>query len=710
MANIVKELSSKTGDLYEVLPQLENEVLAISCVGKEPEEIRAQIASVLRGTWKKTEKGYRLVADEQAWRELREKQLESDASKVAQWIRDKFAVYKNPLTQADVTKHVADAPLGMPNRLSDSVGRSLSPDALEQLQREYDSRIPGNRAAVECLRAIDPRLLAGMPAKSLRVFALQPTKAQFPLPAGTRQIMASTLSEFASFEQELAKVALPKAENVPGLEAYLESTPQLFLVNPGPVAYAEMVVTRTSLDLNFEILLRAYNQEGQFMFFGREYLDLRSSSDGSPAPDKLIPLDSADKAGFSADSIAAKNAFHAKWDSRNDGSAVIAIATPDAPGGRRVSSIMLPQRGESGNSQTLSPGLKEQLADPVKFDPLGYHAVEAIEIANETGVDNYIALLPDSLTQSLAPLVRPEVSRTGVKEELEDLGMVRFKKDDWVVWEPKRIAEAYDLRVNRQRLKSVLGSLTRGGPWRLDAMASYFFQRPRALAQAFDTSLITFLCPQAGASPIPLGPNQDMLRLWGAMSPTQRKVLLEQGSVVVSSLTQGQREILGNIIFDGLTPPEWITPEKDPKRHVSPRDRTTILGSGVPLNAIIHLEIQRNPGLLGSFDNGAIRATSVDSIIGFRLMSRSPFYGGPENETATIQAFADADLFSLRFTLSMLPDYVKVCYLQDVNFALRPRFGPEEKLSEATRERIRALDSVRFLQLTSVPPNVGNDR
>jgi len=652
MSNIVKELSSKTGDLYEVLPQLENEVLAISCVSKEPEEIRAQIASVLRGTWKKTEKGYRLVADEQAWRELRKKQLDADTASVSWMLQGYVKASKASQTTQGST------------RTGESRGKPLTSEAVM------------DRTALQCATLIEPRLLASMPSRSRRVFSLAPTKIQFPLATSARQILKGAFDELAAIQRGAAHVGPIK--RVPTLDEV--SSVVLSTIRKG--AALEFEVTLTVCDANDGVLLN-----------GEVFID-RASLLPNQTPEENSETSDFKDATFSADARAAKEVFLQKRGEEPLNVFGLSVTAGEGGKGTTITVDPLPLLYGPPPRVAISNALRAKLDHPEVYDPLSYHASEAIFIANGKNGGDFIALLPDFLAQRLLASVSEKTSRDSVLDELRKLGMVESKQTGWIVWQPERIVDSIDMRLDRKALRAELANLEASGIWSLASKSAYFAHRPRALTGGIDTALIRALYPAGSSLSIPDGPDRDLMRLWGMLSATQRRSLVEQGGLRVNSLSPLQLSALGNMVFDHAYGPSLTTTLKTGvsiAANWGSAERTTALPTGVPLDAILQLTVETEPGALGRYANNEVRplsATKVFQIQNLLEQGAAPRVG---DDKANIVDYANADFLNLLFKLKISPDFGMDGGLHDIKVDSKPTFGPFSKLSQALFARVREV-------------------
>jgi hypothetical protein len=692
MTNVVKELSEKTGQTYEVLPSLAGEVLHISFKNLEPNVVRNQIASILRSTWKETAKGWRLVPNDQAWRDLRTSQLAKDIESLKKVMSDRAKEMPENLTPTDLER-LEEMQKGIRD------GRPPMGDWATGM-RAMNGLVPGNRAAFRCMQALDLNKLAAMAPGTRKVFSLSPTQMQSVLGNGAKQAATAALSEYAMFETNTPRTDRTEQTTVFMGGGMGFSSPTR-LSAQGPVTNVIVAVNRPQDGLVFNVTVTAYNAQDQVVFSGTEFLGegggavrfggvLGQPTTGGGA--------TSGKIKFSEDAILAMQAMRRTRSGEGAGFASMQIAA----GGGRPIELGMPFLDGSSGALKMSDALRAKLLRPDLYDPLSDHVAESITHLVGDPEKPVIALLPDALTQQIATCVTETSSQELIKKDWDNAGMIQTTVDGWVVLEPKRIADCVDTRMSRPQLAKALADLSKTGIWRLDGKATYFAARPRVTPTNFDLAIIGSLYPNSNMIPTPAGANRDFLRLWGMLSVTERRTLLSGGELPLRSFSAETRNIIANIVFDSAGGPAKPAGEVRggfgerpfPGLGSSDVERTTVLGTGLPSFGVLRLKTDLEPAALGRYDTGAVRALGAGSIFTSKMQfapnSRMQVMGG--GTLASIKDYADAQFENLQFEVLLAPQYTMNGRLQDVNFKANPVYGPYENLSDELKARVKEIE------------------
>lgn len=703
MSTIVSELSSKTGEVHEVVPIIAGEVLHLAIRDQSPEVVRKQIASILRSDWKKTAKGWRLVPNDKAWRELRESQRAKDAQALETALAERVQSMPKALTVEDLQR-LADLQRAVQQ------GNAPSGDWVATL-RTMNGLAPGSRAAVRCMEAVDLAQLVSMPPGTRRVFSSSPTQMQFGLRSAYRQVAASAMTEFALYETNTPRTAqIEQFSMEMGGVLFSSPTP---LSAQGPITDIQVCVTRPRESLNFNITVTAFNAKNQVVFAGAESLGLGEGRKKGSWDLAFPPLGGGNSViKFSSDAISSMQAMQRSRSGEGIGFSSRRYFRESGP----PIELGMPFLDGTSGAMSLSDELREKLVRPDLHDPLSYHVAESIAYLVGDPHRSVIALLPDALAQQIAPSVSEASSYELIKRDWVNAGMVQSTNDGWVVVEPNRIPECLDSRTSRQDLTNVLSELKRTGFWGLDVKASFFARRPRMTPTNFDLAIVGSLYPSANMIAIPSDENRDFLRLWGRLSHAERRTLLNGGELPLRSFATDAREVIGNIVFDSASGPMRTQTEgqMNPGSGSESLDteRTEVLGKGIPSNGGLRLKVENEPGAIARYATGAIRAMGAGTLYTIKMQTspNSTLHIPNSKSLATVEGYTNAQIDNLSFELILGPQYTMSGRIQDVTVVNPLTYGPYEKLGNDVRAKVNEVakwmeDLEKALGDPAPPPN-----
>lgn len=649
--NLLAGLSSQSGEFHEALPQIEGEVLLLRAKDQEPAEIRTRIATILRSKWTQTEKGWRLVPDEDLWKALRSARTKEIASVIQRGFADQEKDTPAKLTVADLRElDVAQDAASANRRTKGSWAQTFS---------FLNGRAPGNRAAFRILKLIGAMELAGMRPETRKVFSSEPTRMQQALPAAALTVANKALDEYALYES-----VIPRKDDSANFGMFGSDggfVASNYLTAQGPVANVQIALYRGSQQLNFFAHLVAYNRAGKEVY----------RATYNCAFDSLVPNASKEiarqRTGWTPGEANARATF------TEEGLLSKEIFDPNKVGGAGIDMMMSgggpPPYPWRKASITMSSSLKSaavpvtedqrgKFSSPETIDPLGFHVKEALLLATPSS-SNVIALVPDSLTHEVSKSVLEDARVGEIKEELGFAGMIRREENGWWTWEPSDIPGSKDVRLSRAALARALAEVAGNTIWTLDQQTTYVSQRPRGLRGSFDLALLGSLFPLANAVTLPDGDILGHMRLWGSLSPELRRQLREGRPVTYGSLNATQKAIYNDIIFNGPGGPVDKTAPYQPGMVLEGRDRgierTVALGGGIPPDASIAAVMEVEPGALAKFESGAIRLYSARSL--YSSLSIVEEFPNWFATSSTMSQFAEVDIVNILLSLNLRPNY-----------------------------------------------------
>ncbi len=641
---ICAKLTEATEQEHEVLKVLGGEVLYLDAKNLEPEEIRAHIARVLLAQWQKTKNGWRLTPDPVAVRDAKTAELEVDVRVINEVFDEKRKALDVPLSEGDM--HVLE-------ELQAAYATGKSPfnnwsAAIKRLQ----SILPGTRAAMLCAATLDPMEFAKMEPWTRRVFSLNPTRMQSPLPSAAKKVLESATAEFDylsrfTFTNDLLNTS---AFSLDG--RYLVIPNQL--LSKDRAVDLELSVYRASHGVNFEIEVKGISASGNVVFAGNG--TIFGSRPRVKRP-KIAPEIEQESLTMTQRSRKAAAAFTTQtgFGGEIEVSSLVnnrVIAVP----------VITPNSSPLEAADAL---LRKELSKPAEIDPLSYQVSESLDLMEARTKGAVIAFLPDGLTQLIEPPADQEFKRETLFKAWTDAQMVRKEADGWVVWSPSRPASYLGYRIDRPSLQNTIARSVNSKSWSLDVLAEHFASRPRAARSDFDLCLLTALSPIVSSVEYKTDPPADALRLWGALSATQRSTLTRGGEIPFGVLSTEQKSILSDLIFNtpvglskeselsGIGPGTNFSTKFQQEGYVP--ERTRLLGNGVPSNGILRARGEEVDGAIVHYKNGAVRAADAELLFAV------------QDESSRLSEYLD-------FTPSPIEGYV-ACRIQDIQLLCLPLSG-----------------------------------
>lgn len=690
--NLLAVLSSQSGEFHEALPQIEGEVVLLRAKDQEPAEIRTRIATILRSKWTQTEKGWRLVPDEDLWKALRIAKTKEIASVIQRGFADQEKVTPAKLAVSDLRElDVAQDAASSNRRTKGSWAQTFA---------FLNGRAPGNRAAFRILKLIGAMELAGMRPETRKVFSSEPTRMQQALPPAALTVANKALDEYALYESVIPRKSNSANFGMFGSDGGFVTSN--YLTAQGPVASVQIVLYRRSKELNFFGHLAAYNRAGKEIYTATyncafDSLVPNASKEIARQRTGWTPGDANAKAKFTEEGLLSKEIFD---ENKGGGAGIDTVMSSGGPPPYpwRKANIMMSSSLKSA-AVSVTEDQRARFSSPDTIDPLGFHVREAILLATPSAT-NVIALVPDSLTHEVSKCVQEDARVGEIKEELGFAGMIRREDNGWWTWEPSDIPGEKDVRLSRAALAKALAEVAGNTIWTLDQQATYISQRPRGLRGSFDFALLGSLFPLANAVTLPQGDVLGQMRLWGSLSPELRRHLRDGRPVTYGSLNATQKAIYNDIIFNGPAGPLDQTAPYRPGMVLEGRDkgieRTVALGGGIPPDASITAVMEVEPGALAKFESGAIRLYPARSL--YSSMAIVEEFPNWFVTSSTMSQFAEVDIVNILLSLNLRPNYSSTPvgkWLFGINTKKELSFGSLGDMSakfKALYERARAED------------------
>lgn len=508
LKEVCRRLSEASHQQLEVRGKLREEPLILKLTGVPSKAAMDKIAEVADAAWTKNGETSFVLARTPA----------QEKAEYAAHIAVRSAAIKASIDKAVVGAHL-DEPLDTKSLIGQLRSRKAINDAKPQDGLSYSelpsagaakTKLPQYRCLLRLLKSIDPRVLAGVDPEGCLVFSSKPTQMQLPLPERARQVLATYLGE--------RNLMIAAAAQTPGVLAGMSgfSPDEKNAVKPWDgKGFVTVKVIRNESSNLVEASMNVYD------------------SQGSP----LV------REGFGAVSSL-------RWDPVTFLNDPVVILSPES---KRVHDALV-----WGNSSQMVGGQMKKLdgysppdkatvgllVECEKHDPLSFTLSDAlIETADANGV-NLVALPDDSMNYA-------EFGPKGQRKANDFCAAISqrtaFKiSGGWLAVTP---IDRYDTRlrrIDRGAMATYLKSRLAKGITDLDAKAAL------ALAQPFLDQWSFVATHEAALGPKVFDYSEDRkaLRFYASLTPEQRGGLIDGGSLHSIDLSEFQRSILQDWVFN----------------------------------------------------------------------------------------------------------------------------------------------------------------
>lgn len=533
LGRAIERLGAQIGQRLYVTANIRDEVVVIHVSDVDQNELLTKIAAVANAEWRSTPSGLVLERTPVRERELKEKSIALRASKVEEYLRQ----FDKEIGASFTT----DQATAIANGIVEAAKRGeVSPVSADQ--RALWNRGPTARLAHRLLRTVALAELVDIPFAGRRVFALEPTKLQYPLGPGAKGAFAQFVEEQNVWAATVGTIANPPQLNI----ASNPLTQKSVMAEVRTDYYLE--VRRTEMDAALFCNL------------------LRPSPSGRPETVFQVIVPSARNAGI--------------WQALGPIKQV-----PDVPPlVRYVLNGVFNLSLEEGKPPTVAEF--EQLYEPEKYDLAGAFA-DCVFTEFYPG-DDFVGLVGDGSAFVLPYLFSVEGSLERFERYLPGLAdVVISKSQGWVTIAPSDPHRDTESRVPRAVLRQYLQSAKRSRSVTFEDIAAFNSRvnEPSTLAMIHLIALDVSGWQMSDSS------SWHVSRLYGSLSFAQRRSLAEGGVVRYGDLPQSSKALFIALTTSkeiyGLVP---VSPglSRGDGRHAEP---TRVLSHGIPFNAVFSLEM-----------------------------------------------------------------------------------------------------------------------
>jgi hypothetical protein len=561
LGRAVERLAAQTGRKLYVASSLKDEVVVVHATDVGLEDLLARIADVANAEWRTSASGSVLERTPVKERELREQSLARRSRLVTEYLAKFEKDLAAPFT--------ADDAIAIANGIVERAkANDLSPMSPEQ--RALWEKGPAARLAHRLLLTLDAESLVDVPFGGRRVFGLKPTKLQYALGKGADE----------AFEQYVAE------QNVWAASTSAFTNPEQLNIVTNPLTRRSAVA-----DVRTDFLLEVKRTEMDTPLFCNLLLP---SPDGRPSVVYQVIVPSARNSGV--------------WQALGTVTEV-----PDVP---RLMRTVLREL----HNFAIEPGeppTQDDLAllyDPSKYDLAG--ALAESVFAEYYRDKDLVALLGDNGAMVTPYLFGARGSIERFERYLPDLCDATLWHDGaWTLVEPSDPHRETLTRTPRTELRNLLLAARKTGSASFDDLAAFNakLMEPSAVAMAHLMVLGVTGWQQMGGTGF-----WHVSRLYGALSPSQRRLLADGGGVRFGDLAPHAQRL-----FEALTTSseiQGIEPiNPNTARLVGRRgEPTLLLVDGVPRDATFSLDLKSEASVItyamraGSFT--VQHATTAESV------------------------------------------------------------------------------------------------
>lgn len=498
----VAKLAEAAGAKLLCATSLAGEVVVLRVHETPLAEVKKRLARVLDAVWTKRAKDEVLERTRDYARRADREQLQARAARFASAARARSQVK---------SWNNADLNVLMTRLAEETNGYSLAswdkaPDFLSRLN-SLNADVPMGRALSKLLGVMDWTEPASLANGESLALSSSPTRAQKSLPAEASGVLAAFNTEQRAFASDVERLRQPTLAN--------PVDPRFGVTSQQPDASRFVLTVRRWVHGDaLSLVLYAVTPEGWII--GRAATVL--------APNDAARNQDVDDVSYNVPQALAETADLIK-----------VVGYPNAQ-----------PRGSRTRARLLA-AWSEQLTHPETFDPLRFVASPALELAAKALNRNLIACIPDQ-----ALMWRPDwapgakVSVRQLFKEVESVWTGKITIDsDYLEVSPLTPVMARRERLQRAPLGALLRTITREGNLGLDALADYANAQGGALClYSLDADFLGMAGGRPGAfSAIERGSSElrPALRLWGALSKEERRLLRQDGSVRIFGDTQQKR-------------------------------------------------------------------------------------------------------------------------------------------------------------------------
>lgn len=572
-APAMEELTKLAGFPLLTTPATANEVLVINVKDVPIGDLMKRIAKVSSAEWQPEGAGFRLVRTNVVARREAAAELSARTALIKGWIEDRVkALPDQPELTAQVAKSRIEEAMALQKEIQ--AAEEKRPRDREAVRRllakagEIGKLAPVERLAKNILRSLDASKLAAVPSSQRRVFATSPTRMQIALGPKAYDALAIYSRERAivSSVQQIAVAGASDDEEMShGLSSILVS-------NPGEVPAKILVIAQSQEETGVGLQVSVLNATGasidsSFLSLGIEHND--DEVQGAAERTSVKPSDHKHPAAdFSNVSKAMAKVFsQAMQDNDEGGPEALPFEVPEE--------------------------VRQFALAPEANDPLQLVLGDLALALGTSEAPNVVANLPDEALGEAFGLANVE----SFEALAEDTGVKIERDGAWTLGLPSRPSAARRQRLDRVLYGALIRKGVKAGAVRLDDQAQ-FLTRSGDVDRSEIIELWTYILGPA----VSLEQDATTLRLYGTLTPVQRRTAASPDGLPIGSLNPQQLRLLEQIVFWETRYDEYeggfeAAPDMaEEEGDMTGSEPTETFGAGLPRGGTIRLDAQTMQG------------------------------------------------------------------------------------------------------------------
>lgn len=602
---LVQELGQSLGLPLDTSPQVAPDVLVVRFEGVTGQEALDRIASTVNGVWQEEEGVRRLIRP--AGNANREAAAERQAR--IQVIRDSIkkqmdALNKKPGDPQDETREL-DFDLGF-------MGNQVNVD----------------RHILTLVSRLNPADLAGADTDTRIVFASNPNRMQKLLPGNLDPIVADLVAQHNKIAAEAA--AQPDKEPENEMEKQMRNWMKMMGRGQKPVP----IEGRPS-----KLLLIAEPQD----FIGGANVTLRLFDSKGKVVVEGSTMFGESRFMEEAMEMATQSEKPAPAPAKDDAPIEFSATTKELS---KIFSSFTENQARGG----LTPETESKLLRPDLYDPLSFAISESFLASAKHKKLNLVALIPDTMTSMLDLFFDKALTINAFLESIKDHDeIVSETKDGWMTVRPKHPLSARTSRVDRTALAKLIGAAKARGSISLDDIAAYALTSPSPFEDSAAMSYLMLFAPSSMQMGMTGMVDWDAIRLYGTLSPDQKRNLMAGNPVSYSGLDVRQRGLVEKMMFGPGTNLKVIDPAAPPKTEFGfaemmmsfanrsssdfREEPTEAMPNGLPSAGFFRATVSTEPigKVVGNDPMLAYASIGADELALFRMLKDDPnmaMFGG----------------------------------------------------------------------------------
>lgn len=558
VSQVLTEIGRKAGIALEAAPAPGREIVVVELKDAKLADFLPRLATVAAGEWKQSGAVYRLVRSDDFARKSQAAEIERGAVRFAKELEARKVALK-PFDTAVSEQLATRVKTTLDNR------KAANDSDYFRAMQGLDMESPTGRLATRALAALGPRALAEVRPMERRVYSTRPNRMQKALPFD----LAPILKQYQE-EQTIYAASLRKRLDDSKTQGWYSGSMQT--VVPAAPAKVLLAVARPPYGTGVRLELLMVDRENRI------------------AQQARVEIQAADAAR---------------------------LQPPAPPTGDDVSIEFAPtsraflstaKRMMGGAEAAPPPDLLKELEQPEKFDPVSFVLPDGLHAVAEGR--NVVAQLED-ISMISAAMLPGEEGKVGRKAFRTWLGQGHdlAETDGWLVVTPRNPWDARETRIDRGHMGRFFRAARAAGGVDLDAAAEYALGCPRRYVESLSFVYAFLLQPQVNSA-IEMD-NIDFVRLYGALSVPQRKILREGTSVKAGNLPANAQAELANLAFRADAPLQYHSSggvEPDPATRPLGHEPTEAMPNGLSPDAVLTARFTGEPAVIGRVEEGGTGA------------------------------------------------------------------------------------------------------